>query len=76
MRKRSVPPPAAPGMFPVVILAAGRGERLRGHTEGGLTPLTPLLGLTLLERAILSCREVGVTECIVVVGFGEAQLRA
>jgi NDP-sugar pyrophosphorylase family protein len=31
-------------------------------------PLTPLLGLTLLERAILSCREVGVEVCYVVVG--------
>ncbi len=76
MRKRSVPLPASPGILPVVILAAGRGERLRGETEGCLKPLTPVLGLTLLERAILSCREVGVTECIVVVGYGEEQMLA
>ena len=52
MRKRSVSLPASPRMLPVVILAAGRGERLWGNTERCLKPFTPLLGLTLLERAI------------------------
>jgi CDP-L-myo-inositol myo-inositolphosphotransferase len=61
-------------MVPAVILAAGRGQRLREGSEGLLKPLTPLLGLTLLERAILSCREVGVTECYVVVGYGKEQI--
>ena len=76
MQTRSVPLPASPGTLPVVILAAGQGQRLRGKKEECLKPLTPLLGLTLLERAILSCREAGVTECIVVVGFGEEQILA
>jgi choline kinase len=57
-----------------VILAAGRGQRLREGSEEGLKPLTPLLGLTLLERAVLSCREAGVTECYIVVGYGKAYL--
>ena len=59
--KAATPPPA-------VILAAGEGSRLR---EGGRDlpkPLIPLLGLTLLERSILSCVEVGVREFLVVVG--------
>ncbi|MFB3073545.1 MAG: NTP transferase domain-containing protein, partial [bacterium] len=54
---------------PAVILAAGEGSRLR---EGGRDlpkPLIPLLGLTLLERSILSCVEVGVREFLVVVGY-------
>ena len=51
-----------------VILAAGRGERLH---EGAnkLKPLTPLLGLTLLERAVLTFQAVGVTDCYIIVGY-------
>lgn len=54
--------------LPAVILAAGLGHRLRPGNGGVAKPLTPLLGLTLLERAILSCREVGVETCYVVTG--------
>ena len=52
-----------------VILAAGKGQRLR--PGGYLKPLTPLLGVTLLERVVLACRDVGVRECIVVLGYGK-----
>ena len=57
-----------------VILAAGRGQRLREGSVDGLKPLTPLLGQTLLERAILACRGAGVSECIVVVGYRQEKL--
>jgi 1L-myo-inositol 1-phosphate cytidylyltransferase len=33
-----------------------------------------LLGLTLLERAALSCQAAGVTDCYVVVGYGKERL--
>jgi CDP-L-myo-inositol myo-inositolphosphotransferase len=56
-------------MPPAVILAAGEGHRLNGVNGGSPKPLTPVLGLTLLERAILSCKEVGVREFYVVVGY-------
>ncbi|MCK4856485.1 MAG: NTP transferase domain-containing protein [candidate division Zixibacteria bacterium] len=56
-------------MPPAVILAAGEGLRLNGKNGGMSKPLTPVLGLTLLERAILSCREVGVTQFYVVLGY-------
>ena len=56
-------------MPPAVILAAGEGSRLNGVNGGGPKPLTRILGLTLLERAILSCREIGVLEFCVVVGY-------
>ena len=49
-------------MPPAVILAAGEGNRLNGVNGGAPKPLTPVLGLTLLERAILSCKKVGVLE--------------
>ena len=55
-------------MFPVVILAAGEGERLR---KGGVLvpkPLIPILGLTLLERSLLTWRRAGAKEFYVVVG--------
>ena len=55
-----------------VILAAGEGQRLR--PGGYLKPLTPLLGVTLLERVVLACRGVGVSECIVVLGYGKERV--
>lgn len=55
-----------------VILAAGKGQRLR--LGGYLKPLTPLLGVTLLERVVLACRDVGVSECIVVLGYGKESI--
>ena len=55
-----------------VILAAGEGQRLR--SEGSLKPLTPLLGVTLLERVVLACRDAGVSECLVVLGYGKERI--
>jgi choline kinase len=60
--------------LPAVILAAGQGLRLREESGGVPKPLTPLLGLTLLEHTVLSCRAIGVTECYVIVGYGKEQL--
>ncbi len=54
---------------PAVILAAGEGHRLNGLNGGAPKPLTAVLGLTLLERAVLSCKEVGVMEFFVVIGY-------
>ncbi len=47
-----------------VILAAGTGARL----NNGCKPLTSIAGATLLERAVRTLREAGVTRVIVVVG--------
>ena len=60
--------------IPAVILAAGEGSRLRGGDHAHPKPLTPLLGLTLLERSILSCREAGVRDFVVVVGYRKEEL--
>lgn len=54
--------------WPAVILAAGEGRRLRSSNGGVPKALTPLLGITLLERAILSCEKAGVGTCYVVTG--------
>ena len=63
---------AVRGDLQAVILAAGRGQRLR--PGGYLKPLTPLLGVTLLERVVLACRDAGVSECIVVLGYGKEKV--
>lgn len=60
--------------LPAVILAAGEGYRLQERNGGIPKPLTPLLGLTLLERAVLSCREAGISEIFVVLGCDEAKM--
>jgi CDP-L-myo-inositol myo-inositolphosphotransferase len=59
--------------FPVVILAAGEGKRL---SLGGdiPKPLTRLLGLTFLERAILTCKRAGAEEFYVVVGHAKEKV--
>ena len=54
---------------PAVILAAGEGRRMNGVNGGSAKPLTSVLGLSLLERAVLSCKEVGVVEFYVVIGY-------
>ena len=52
-----------------LIIAAGEGKRIRNLSRDFPKPLIPLLGLSLIERAILSAREAGVREFVVVVGF-------
>lgn len=54
--------------LPAVILAAGRGERL-SRAEKSPKPLTLLLGLTLLERAVLSGKAAGIEEFYIVIGY-------
>lgn len=60
--------------FPAVILAAGQGERLVGDKKTPPKPLTVLLGLTLLERTILSCKEVGIEEFFIVLGHRKEEI--
>jgi choline kinase len=69
MEHNGVPLPKSHRALPAVILAAGRGLRLQNDSKGVPKPLMSLLGFTLLERAVLSCREAGITECYVIVGY-------
>ena len=52
-----------------LIIAAGRGERLRPFTDEKPKPLVPLLGLRLIERVILSAKEAGIKEFVIVTGY-------
>jgi len=66
---RTISRPTTNRTLPAVILAAGEGFRLNGGNGSMPKPLTSVLGLTLLERAVLSCREIGIGEFYVVVGY-------
>jgi choline kinase len=72
MRQHADAHNAAGSGLQAVILAAGMGRRLR--PGGYLKPLTPLLGDTLLGRVVLACRGAGVSECIVVLGYGKERV--
>jgi 3-methyladenine DNA glycosylase/8-oxoguanine DNA glycosylase/choline kinase len=61
---------------PVVILAAGQGHRLLERSGGMPKPLTPVLGVPLLERTVRSCQAAGLTEGLVVVGYRHEVLQA
>lgn len=53
----------------VVILAAGRGERLLPFTQRNPKPLIPICGRPLLEHVIYAFKHAGVEDFIVVTGY-------
>lgn len=56
-------------MGPVLILAGGKGKRLRPITQKIPKPLVPVGGLALLDRSIDACVSHGVTEIFVSVNY-------
>jgi L-glutamine-phosphate cytidylyltransferase len=52
-----------------VILAAGRGSRLKEKTEAVPKCLVKLNGITLLERQIYALKNAGIKRIVVVVGY-------
>ncbi len=56
-----------------LILAAGRGSRLR--KVGEPKPLVKLLGLTLIERSILTLKNCGINDFYVVIGYKGEQIK-
>src|SRR5437867_12438204 len=48
-----------------MILAAGRGERMRPVTDATPKPLIPVAGRTMLDRAMARLEEHGVTEVVI-----------
>ncbi|NLY42607.1 MAG: NTP transferase domain-containing protein [Clostridiaceae bacterium] len=57
-----------------VLLAAGEGRRLRPYFNRP-KPLARLLGLTLIERNILSLRECGIKDFIIITGCYSTELK-
>jgi choline kinase/phosphatidylglycerophosphate synthase len=56
-----------------LVIAAGRGARLADRGE--CKPLTPLLGVPLIERSLLTASRAGLTEFCVVTGYNGQQVR-
>lgn len=52
-----------------LVIAAGDGTRLHPYTKKKCKALVPLLGLSLVERVILSAKEAGIKEFVVVSGY-------
>ncbi len=61
---------------PAVVLAAGSGSRISAGNGGRPKPLTRFLGMTLIERAVLSCRTAGIRTVYVVVGYAGEEVAA
>ena len=59
-----------------LIIAAGQGSRLHSITNGNPKPLTHLLGLSLIERVMLSVKEAGVHEFVMVIGYLGNKIKA
>jgi len=58
-----------------LIIAAGNGSRLRSHTNGNHKCLIPLLGLRIIERIILSAKETGIIDFVIVTGYEGKSIR-
>lgn len=56
-----------------LLIAAGRGKRLK--TLGDAKPLIPLLGLSFIERVILTAKKSGLTDFYVVTGYNGEKVR-
>ncbi|GAW92093.1 NTP transferase domain-containing protein [Calderihabitans maritimus] len=58
-----------------LVIAAGEGSRLRVSGYHGVKPLYPLLGLSLIERVLLTLREAGIREVVLVIGFRGQEIK-
>ncbi len=52
-----------------VILAAGKGIRMKPLTDNLPKPLIEVKGKTILERQLTELKKAGITECIIVTGY-------
>ena len=59
-----------------VVLAAGEGRRMRPLTANRPKVMLPLANRPILEHLITSARDAGISEFILVVGYGEREIRS
>lgn len=57
-----------------LIIAAGKGNRLRKFDGDHPKPLYKVAGLPLIERTILSARKAGITEFVIVTGYRGSEI--
>jgi len=56
-----------------LIIASGRGKRIKNFFSP--KPLIPLLGLTLIERVILTAKKAGIKDFFIVVGYLKEKIK-
>jgi CDP-L-myo-inositol myo-inositolphosphotransferase len=59
-----------------LIIAAGNGTRLQPYAKGRHKSLLPLLGLKIIERVILTAKETGISEFVIVIGYEGKSIKA
>ena len=59
-----------------LIIAAGEGSRLGDLTKDKPKPLIQLLGLPLIERVVLTAKEVGISEFVISIGYLGEKIKA
>ena len=59
-----------------VVLAAGEGKRMRPLTAKRPKVMLPVANRPMIEHLILSAKNAGITEFILVVGYGEREVRS
>ncbi len=57
-----------------LIIAAGKGSRL--YMKGDTKPLVPLLGLSLIERVIVTAKKCGLRDFYVVTGYNGKNVKS
>jgi len=58
-----------------MILAAGRGERMRPHTDHAPKPLIPVAGKPLIQRHLENLRAAGIGEVVINLGWLGEKIR-
>ena len=58
-----------------LILAAGKGTRLRKASHGLPKPLVHFRGKPILEHIILAAHQAGINRFVIVVGYGSELIR-
>jgi len=58
-----------------VILAAGEGKRMRPLTASRPKVMLPVANRPMIEYLIIAARECGITDFVLVVGYGEKEIR-
>ncbi len=59
-----------------LIIAAGKGNRLNDLTRNKPKPLVKVLGLPLIERVILTAKQAGINEFVIVIGYLGDKIKA
>ncbi|MHA1302932.1 MAG: sugar phosphate nucleotidyltransferase [Candidatus Heimdallarchaeaceae archaeon] len=57
-----------------VIIAAGKGRRIRALSKNKPKPLVKLLGLSLIERVILELKHADIQDILIIIGYKGEQI--